>query len=447
VSRPFLAGAAASLLLLAACAHPFPDGTKQVGEGSASLGTRSWTLMVYMCGDNDLEAAMLADINEMEAADLSADCAVIVLADRGPGYDSTDGDWTDTRLFKIERDPSGLDNTIKSRRVSSSRLGLAADSNTELDMSSSTVLANFIESAEEDYPASSYALVLWGHGTGWRSVGCRKEHGGGWKGAIADDTSAGSLHTKGIGDAISGKGLSVVGMDLCFGALMEIAYQIRDDARYLVASEDAVPSSGWDYRDVLNRFCAGSERTQAALIDSIVDSFASQYRSCTGTTISCTELAKIDALNSALNAFCEKMVSCIDSSEKRDAVYASLVNDTEDFYSSVGPCDLFIDMRDMAGVLSAANDYADGEAAALMAAFDAAILRSWHCGSGNARANGLAMHLAPLDASLNLMTLHDPAYFKNAVVADPLDFVRDSSWVPCLPMGNGFLDILWYMSF
>jgi len=50
-----------------------------------------WTIMVYMDADNNLEDAGISDFNEMEVAGSTQDVAILVLMDRIPGYDSTNG--------------------------------------------------------------------------------------------------------------------------------------------------------------------------------------------------------------------------------------------------------------------------------------------------------------------------------------------------------------------
>ena len=47
---------------------------------------REWTVAVYMAADNDLEAAAIQDLNEMEAA-VGDGVTVVALLDRGGGYD------------------------------------------------------------------------------------------------------------------------------------------------------------------------------------------------------------------------------------------------------------------------------------------------------------------------------------------------------------------------
>jgi len=51
-----------------------------------------WTFMVYLDGDNNLEGAGIDDINEMEMVGSNDDIKIVVLFDRIPGYDSSNGD-------------------------------------------------------------------------------------------------------------------------------------------------------------------------------------------------------------------------------------------------------------------------------------------------------------------------------------------------------------------
>ncbi|HMZ07796.1 MAG TPA: hypothetical protein PK078_09270, partial [Anaerolineales bacterium] len=61
-----------------------------------------WTVMVYISGDNNLEDYVVKDIElELGAIGSSANVQVIALADRGPGYDTSYGDWQTTKLFRV----------------------------------------------------------------------------------------------------------------------------------------------------------------------------------------------------------------------------------------------------------------------------------------------------------------------------------------------------------
>ena len=66
-------------------------------------GAAKLTLVVYMAADNDLETHAIANLKDMEHADFN-DINVLVLLDRAEGFDETNGNWTDTRLFEISHD-------------------------------------------------------------------------------------------------------------------------------------------------------------------------------------------------------------------------------------------------------------------------------------------------------------------------------------------------------
>ena len=61
-----------------------------------------WTVMVYVSGDNNLEDYVVKDLElELGGAGSNADVQIVALADRGPGYDKSRGDWQTTKLFHV----------------------------------------------------------------------------------------------------------------------------------------------------------------------------------------------------------------------------------------------------------------------------------------------------------------------------------------------------------
>jgi len=61
-----------------------------------------WTIMVYMSGDNNLEDFIVKDIElELGLAGSNADIQIVALADRGPGYDTSRGNWQTTKLYHV----------------------------------------------------------------------------------------------------------------------------------------------------------------------------------------------------------------------------------------------------------------------------------------------------------------------------------------------------------
>src|SRR5687768_5774836 len=61
-----------------------------------------WTIMVYMSGDNNLEDYIVKDIElELGLAGSNAEIQIVALADRGPGYDTSRGNWQTTKLYHV----------------------------------------------------------------------------------------------------------------------------------------------------------------------------------------------------------------------------------------------------------------------------------------------------------------------------------------------------------
>ena len=65
-----------------------------VAHAAPAAPQARWTIMVYMSGDNNLEDYIVKDIEqELGLAGSDANIKIVALADRGPGYDTSRGDW------------------------------------------------------------------------------------------------------------------------------------------------------------------------------------------------------------------------------------------------------------------------------------------------------------------------------------------------------------------
>jgi hypothetical protein len=412
---------------------------------TAIFARRTWTIAVYMSADNELEAGALEDLNELEAGGAeAAGIEVLVLLDRAPGHDTSEGDWTGTRLYRVRDDPDGLDRAVASERLASEELGLELQADAELDLGDPAVLGGFLRHVRSSWPAEHLALVIWGHGTGWRSAARAPERGSrasGIRVAGIDDTSASDpLYTSELASALKGEGIEVLGLDVCHGAMVEIAYELVGRASVLVASQDVTASEGWAYQRFLE-LLASSDRSRDAFVGAAVDAYAEAYATTAGSTISAVDLGAVDAVNQALNELSDSLHDAVSGAADRGALRDLLFDGVEDFY--VTPGDLDLDLADLAREVRETFDWADVEAAALESAVSAAVLREWHHEQGNPRASGLAVHYVPLDAS-GLPVVHDDAYIRGRAVAAPLAFVADSSWVPDFDGETGLLYRLWY---
>ena len=261
--------------------------------------TVEWTVMVYLDADNNLESAGINDINEMEMVGSSSDVNIVVQVDRIPysvlaanneGYldDISNNDWTTTRRYYITQDFDSIQ--INSLLISD--LG-------ELNMGDPQTLIDFASWTVANYPAKKYLLVIWNHGGGFKSLTYNA------KDIAWDDTSGGDRITMPeLEYAISaisaqmGKNIDIVGMDACLMAMTEVAYQIKDYADILVASEENEPGDGWPYDTILSQLVVNPTMSSEQLARTIVDKYIDFYPSYE-VTQSAIDLSYMDTLDLA----------------------------------------------------------------------------------------------------------------------------------------------------
>lgn len=240
----------------------------------------TWTVMVYVDADNNLESFGIEDVNEMEAANLPSNVNVVVQMDRIGGYATSNGNWTDTRRGRITSDTNtGL-------------IGSTLTSIGEADMGAGETLTSFINWASSTYQATNYALVVW-------------NHGGGLTGTSWDDTSGSNLTmsetTRAIANSTIGR-VSMLGFDTCQQGMAEQAIDVRNVTEVLVASSENEPGDGWDYTGWLNRLAANPSATATQLGAAAVSAYDAFYND-SSSTLAATRVSSYDALTTSLNSF------------------------------------------------------------------------------------------------------------------------------------------------
>jgi len=209
--------------------------------------TRSWTFMLYLCGDtrddlvthnldnseNKLFANMLSTVNNLVSSDLlagsEADLNVIALFDQP--Y-STNYPHGKAELLKIERD----------------NLTVLADYG-ETNMGHSATLTNFINYCKTHFPADNYALTLSDHGRGYAGF-CYDYHAPHpyWEYALGDCLGVEELE---LALSLAG-GVNTLFIDCCLGGSFELMWQLEGEVDYVVAAESINPNYALFHpRDIL----------------------------------------------------------------------------------------------------------------------------------------------------------------------------------------------------
>src|SRR5206468_99575 len=100
---------------------------------------RRWTVLVYLAGDNSLDSAAVADLNEMKTVGSTSAVALVAQIDRSGSRGA--------ERYVLRKDTALAEDMVKS-------LG-------ETNTGDPAVLEAFVTWAIASYPAEHYLLVIW----------------------------------------------------------------------------------------------------------------------------------------------------------------------------------------------------------------------------------------------------------------------------------------------
>lgn len=281
--------------------------SSSVAMAAEVKAVKDWTIMVFLNGDNNLEGAGIDDVNEMEKVGSTDKINIVCQFDRRPGYDTSNGDWKDTKIFYIEKDNDGR--TIKSPVVK--ELG-------EVNMGDAAEVIKFVKFCKENYPAKHYFLSIWNHGAGWALTDFSETVKG-----ISYDDSNGQAYMDAfeLGDmtkqvkGVLGQNLDIMDFDACLMAMPCIGYQMMNNVDYMVASEETEPGDGKPYDDYLAPLAANSKMSAKDFAANVVKKYATSYnggsQGRSSTTQSAVELAKLPALATAVKEFSAALIAAM----------------------------------------------------------------------------------------------------------------------------------------
>jgi len=410
---------------------------------------RKWNLFIYMSADNNLESAALEDLCEMESSKLDTEAvSVFLLLDRSASYDTSENNWSGTRLYKLKTGRSESDKFSISEEIECPDLDLEVGKNTELDMSSGYVLSKSIHYVMEKFPADNYGFIMWGHGTGWRS-----ENSGLYKGFAFDDTSKTYMTLKQFGNAVKtgldGKKFSFIGFDTCFGGELEIAYELRNCGDYFAGSEGLVMASGWDYCNLFNLFQRCSDKTAVDLCKSVSSQFKKQYVNTSRAAIVTVNMKYLNEYVSVLDKYFCSAADLITSTEIRNSVMGKLYtnNDAvgEVYTYGTEKSDVYLDVGSVVSALEECFPaQLQGAVGDVRGVENNLFLETW---ASDRDKGGLGLYFSTLTSSGLLSTVHPSSYIKNKTY-DQIDFVLDTEgYVPTSACSGSLIDKLFYAKF
>ncbi len=270
------------------------DGSDTIGRSwnvTVSRAVADWTVLVYMNADDDLEPYLVEDFNEMELCGSTERVNIVVQMDRHPSYDTSSGDWNGTRRYLVGRDTD--------QRVIRS---LLLEDPGEMNMGAEKTLSDFLLWGLEKFPARRFQVVLSGHGDGWQGI---SQDFSDQNDRLSLSELAGAL---GAFADRRGAPVDVLLLDVCYWAMLETGWSLRDRATYIVASEDIDPSAGQRYDLALAGLVKDPLLEPRALAADLVEAFRECYaaggyypQDSETFTQSAVETARLEALAGALD--------------------------------------------------------------------------------------------------------------------------------------------------
>lgn len=276
---------------------------------------KKWLFMNYIAADCNLTDFQLKNIDQQEQVGSDANTHIVAYVDVGDQKNIM-GDWKDCRTYYVTKDDTK--DQLNSEVIQ--EFG-------KTNMADPATLTKFIVDAMGKFPSDYVCLVL-------------NDHGGGFTGAMSDDgAKAGAMSMpdmkKALSDAekITGKKIDVLGFDACLMAETEVAYELKDHANILMASEETENGPGWAYHTLLsgsNMAKAIETVQQSSLykIDVGPEEFAkivvdvNKENNADIPTFSVTDLTQMDAFKDSLN----ELASSIQKSEEKETIKQAIQN-------------------------------------------------------------------------------------------------------------------------
>lgn len=226
-------------------------------------------VLVYMEASNSLSGSATSDINEMLSAKIPADCRLLVYLS---AYGSA------PQLLEIKN----------GRRVV---LATYPEETSAVDPAQMT---RVIAEARRIAPSREAGLVLWSHSSGWQQTSLKAR-------AYGLENSSRQMSVSDLAMAVANQGLDFIVFDTCYMGCVEVAYELRHAARYMVASVCEVPTDGMPYQLTLPAlFDADMAGGLCRAVDVNVDYYLPRPKGTCPSTLSVIDLSAMDALADAV---------------------------------------------------------------------------------------------------------------------------------------------------
>jgi hypothetical protein len=242
---------------------------------------KEWTLMFYLAGDNALAPVIVSQLKAIKDAGFQENIDVLIHFDpnalgaptrifdvnrdrkrraRASGRlrDTLIGDHGDPFVRSMREDNVDPDKIIIRHGPASKATRLALKNPDEID--AEKALINFLGFCRENHRAKRYILFLLGHGM---VVGNDA--------FLPDDNPFSAITLKTLGKILTGftakvrndeSTFELLALHSCSMSAIEVAYELKDTANYMMASEGPSFVGSWPYRQLLEKIFNNLEQAK-----------------------------------------------------------------------------------------------------------------------------------------------------------------------------------------
>jgi hypothetical protein len=231
--------------------------TKKKPDNAKRLSRPTWTVMIYMAGDNNLTEECIYGLTEMKRA-IGTDNNYRVFVQ----FDPKD-DLLPVQRYRINRsgNPNGpvaddlfdwvrADGRFQNEGLSARPLQPFTKEKKERPgegfSGDPAALYNFVAYCMEQSSSDYYCLVICGHG-----AGIQRDY------LLKDESPEGYLTLAELRKALRwvrdeyNRTIDIFGMDVCLMSMAEVAYSLRHKVKIAIGCPSYAPASGWPYKQVL----------------------------------------------------------------------------------------------------------------------------------------------------------------------------------------------------
>lgn len=238
-------------------------------------GTNQWTLLFFFASDNALSPLTVSDLRALKDAGFQLNTTVLAHFDpnelgaptqifnvnqslKQAAQRSRIGDGRDSQARSLKKDcvePDAMKTTAGGASRHTKTKQKKAD---QIDIE--TALRDFLGFAQKNHPAQHYMLFLVGHGM---IVGSDT--------FLPDDRPMGAISLKKLDDILrefadqvrnDGSQFELLGLHSCSMSAIEVAYQLKGTANYMMGTEGLSYVGSWSYRQLLKKIFNTIEAAQ-----------------------------------------------------------------------------------------------------------------------------------------------------------------------------------------